>query len=225
MAQDPSVLSQSCVRCGVPNLRGSQFCNNCRLYLRDTTLTVERVTYNRRFWGSNLLEGLLMIATLFIGWLIWFWFTSKTGQSPAKRLLDIYVIRIEEGRNIGRGDAWVREVAVKMVLINWIAGALSGGLVGLIDAIWVLFDKDRQALHDKMLSQIVVYAPAGLPEAMRHTSPHQPSAEMRTLAADLAELARLRDAGMITAQEYEQRRARIVGGVAAQSGEMDDTPG
>jgi uncharacterized RDD family membrane protein YckC len=220
-----AMIADVCPRCGAQNYKQSLFCDNCRVYLRDDTQHVERVTYNRRFWGSYLLEGLLVLVTLIIGWFIWLWFTSKTGQTPAKRLLDIYVIKIDTGRSIGRGESWLREVAVKMLLINWLASNFTFGLAGIVDGVWVFFDKNRQALHDKMLSQIVVYAPAGLPEPMlrienappRYALPGAAPAtvaaapgSVQDTAAQLRELARLRDEGVITAEEYEAKRAALV---------------
>ena len=250
MVMSPLVLPL-CPRCNVANVRQSVFCDNCRLYLADATLHVERVTYNRRFWGSYMLEGLLMIVTLFIGWLIWLIFTSKTGQSPAKRLLNLYVVKLDTGRGIGQADSWIREVLVKILAVG--AAGLIIPFASQIDAIWIFFDKNRQTLHDKILSQIVVYAPAGLPESMQSmqfpppllTQPYAPAepsvyatppetpagapaagGSMQAMAADLQHIARLRDQGLISAQEYEARRARIVGGGATgAAAEGDDTPG
>lgn len=216
-------IAEVCPRCGVQNYKLSLFCNNCRLYLRDETHLVERVTYNRRFWGSYVLEGLLMFVTLFIGWLIWFIFTSKTGQTPAKRLLDLYVVKIETSRGISQGESWLREVVVKIIAINAIGIIIP--FAGLIDAVWIFFDKNRQTLHDKVLGQIVVYAPAGLPESIRHldSAPSQYAmpgsvstataapGSMQDSAAQLRELARLRDEGVITAEEYEAKRAELIG--------------
>lgn len=215
-----------CPRCGAQNYKDSLFCDACRVYLRDETQHVERVTYNRRFWGNSVLEGLLFVVTLGIGWFIWFIFTSKTGQTPGKRLLNTYVINVETGRNIGQGDAWLREVVVKWLAVG-AANGVSGGLAGLLDAIWVFFDKDRQTLHDKVLKQIVVYAPAGLPEDMRHMDlapPRYPApsltipgtaaaptpAHVSDVAGELRELQRLKDENLITAEEFEKKRAALV---------------
>jgi uncharacterized RDD family membrane protein YckC len=221
-------VTEFCPRCGTQNLAQSLFCNNCRLYLRDDAQYVERATYNRRFWGDYLLEGILFVLTLVIGWFIWFIFTSKTGQTPAKRLLNVYVVNVETGRGIGRGDSWLREIVVK-VLVLGVINSFTSGLAGLIDAVWIFFDKNRQTLHDKVLKQVVVYAPAGLPEAMQHmdyapavyqappiipsqtASAAPPStAGVQSIAEELRELARLRDEGMITAEEYEAKRAALV---------------
>jgi uncharacterized RDD family membrane protein YckC len=225
-----TALPQTCPRCNVPNQRQSFFCDNCRLYMLDSTNTVERVTYNRRIFGNYLLEGVLAVVTLIIGWFIWLIFTSKTGQTPAKRLLNVYVINLETGRRISQGETWLREVVIKLLVVNVVGLIIP--FAGLIDGIWAFFDKNRQTLHDKILKQVVVYAPAGLPESMQHeanapilyqappivpvqTVVADPGAAkqpetVQGLAQDLRELARLRDEGMITPEEYERQRAKLV---------------
>jgi uncharacterized RDD family membrane protein YckC len=226
MAAVTAAVPAVCPRCGAQNYKGSLFCDACRVYLRDPTMTVERATYTRRFFGDSVLEGLLVVVTLIIGWFIWFIFTSKTGQSPAKRLVNTYAINVETGRNIGRGDAWLREVVVKFLAVG-IANGITSGLAGLIDDIWLFFDKDRQTLHDKVLKQVIVYAPNGLPEDMQHmelappryiapgivpgqTAPPPAQPHVQDTAGELRELQRLKDEGLITDEEYERKRAALV---------------
>lgn len=226
----PSVPA-ACPRCQSPNQKGSVFCDVCRVYMRDTTLTVERATYTRRFFGNAVLEGLLFVVTLVVGWFIWMIFTSRTGQSPAKRLVNTYAINLETGRNIGQGDSWLREVVVKILVLGALNGVTSS-LAGLIDAVWIFFDKDRQTLHDKVLKHVVVYAPNGLPADMEYMEqaplryqvpsmipsgsggtpiPQQPPREpgVQDIAAELRELNRLKEEGLVTDEEYERKRAHL----------------
>jgi uncharacterized RDD family membrane protein YckC len=213
----------SCHRC---NMTGQQklFCQGCGLYLLDATGTVERVTFTRRFFGTDLLEGLLIIVTLIVGWLIWFGFMASTGQSPAKRILNVYVIDTETGKAVRAGRMWVRDPLLKIIVI--------GNIIpfgGLLDGLFVLFDGNRQSLHDKVVSTVVVYAPQGLPEAMRNESMMSQSTDPTALTGNsvaggstsegrstindvaerLRELARLREEGVITAEEYEQKRSEL----------------
>src|SRR5262245_13323214 len=118
-----------CPRCQAPNYKNGLFCDTCGVYFRDDTQTVEWVTYNRRFFGNYLLEGRLFVVTLGIGWLIWFIFTSKTGQTPAKRLLNCYPVNIETGRVIGRGEAWLREIVIKVIALG-VINSFTSGLAG-----------------------------------------------------------------------------------------------
>lgn len=162
MTMDPA-SSATCPHCQSPDQTGL-FCRTCGRYMADGTGTVERVTHTRRFFGDWLLESLLVTVTLFVGWLIWLYFTAKTSQTPAKRLLNVYIIDAKSGEPISAGRVWVRDVLVKIVLVtlaNFVAG-----IAGLVNGGWVLIDKDRQALHDKLVGTVVVYAPAGLSAEM-----------------------------------------------------------
>ena len=150
----------TCPHCDTPGQTGL-FCHSCERFMPDESGTLERVTYNRRFFGDNLLEGLLIVLTLVVGWLIWLFFTAKTAQTPAKRLLNVYILDSDTGRPVSAGKVWVREILVKLVLVGLVNAVT--GVAGLIDGLWVFFDRNRQTLHDKVVSTVVVYAPAGLP--------------------------------------------------------------
>jgi uncharacterized RDD family membrane protein YckC len=198
---------ETCSRCRTGG-QTKLFCESCGLFLPDDSGTVERVTYTRRFFGNSLLETLLLLVTLIIGWYIWLAMTASTAQSPAKRLLKVYVIDTDTLKAVSGGRMWVREVLVKQVLANLIG--LVTGVVGLVDSIWVFPDKNRQTLHDKLVSTVVVYAPYGLPEKLGGQGL---MAQQRPAVADVAEqlreLAKLRDEGILTPQEYEQKRSQL----------------
>ena len=186
------------------------FCSTCSRYTAAETGELEKVTYNRRFWGTYVLEGVLFLVTLIIGWYIWLIFTAKTSQTPAKSLLNVYTIDIETGQPISAGRVWLREVLVKQVLITVVGLVI--GVAWLIDAIWVLFDKNRQALHDKVVGTIVVYAPRGLPDDISLTPPTSRGAAVRPVkdtAEELRELGRLKDEGILTDEEYEAKRKSL----------------
>jgi hypothetical protein len=81
----------------------------------------------------------------------------------------------------------------------------AAGLVRLIASLWCLWDPDKQCGWDKVMSSYVAYSPTGDP-ARR---PQPQAADVGT-ADRLRELQRLREEGLITAEEYEQRRQRLV---------------
>lgn len=174
---------------------------------------VRRVTYTRRFFGDVLLEAVLVVVTLVIGWFIWLFFTAKTSQTPAKRLLNVYILDTTTGQPVSAGRVWVREFLVKTLLLN-ILSNLTLGIAVLVNYGWVLFDSDRQALHDKIMSTIVVYAPNGLPAslapAQAYTSTSPSAAEAKGVGEELRELVRLRDEGILTEEEYETKRKQLV---------------
>lgn len=205
-----------CPRCSAPNTLHGVFCANCNLYLRDASLTVERVTFTRRIFGSWLLEGVLLTLTLFIGWFIWLFFSAKKAQSPAKSLTSIYIVNLETGRAASAGEVWLRDVLLKMLVANLL------GIGQLIDLAWAFFDRDRQTLHDKAIKTVVVYAPAGLPEAMKYQprapalyaapslfSQNAPANTVAEIGEQLRELQRLHEDRLISDEEYERKRSDL----------------
>ena len=150
----------TCRHCSLPDQFGL-FCARCDVYMPDTTGTVRKVTYTRRFFAS-VLEGIAFVGTLVIGWYIWLLFSARYAQSPAKGTLHIFILNIDTGQPISAGRVWMREVLVKQLLVT--AANFVTGIAWFVDDIWVLFDRNRQALHDKVVNTVVVYAPDGLPE-------------------------------------------------------------
>lgn len=114
----------------------------------------------RRF-GAYLLEIPLTIVTLGIGYIIWMLIVWARGQTPAKQLLRMRVVRLEERRTANWG--W-------MALRNFVLGVLIGIPLGLIfpgfsiiwllaNAIALLVSRRNQALWDMMLKTVVVHDP------------------------------------------------------------------
>ena len=176
---------ENCPRCQTPRI-ASLFCKNCNLFLESQSTeaaalpaaAVERVTFTRRFFGDILLEGLLVIITLIIGWFIWLYFTAKTSQTPAKRLLNVYIVAMEQYPDMKvyapatAGKVWLREAGLKIVALG-ILDAFVSGIPTLVDYGWALFNPDRKAIHDEIAKTVVVYAPSGLvAQAATVTSPY-----------------------------------------------------
>ena len=114
----------------------------------------------RRF-GAYLLEIPLTIVTLGIGYVIWMLIVWARGQTPAKQLLRMRVVRLEERRAANWG--W-------MALRNFVLAILIGIPLGLIfpglsilwllaNAIALLVSSRNQALWDMMLKTVVVHDP------------------------------------------------------------------
>ena len=92
--------------------------------------------------GSFLLDLGLMIVTLFIGWVIWNLFTWKTGQTPAKRLLQQVVVDAKTGEVFTWSRMALREFAVKDAAGNIIGGA-TNGISFVVDSLFVFRDDRR----------------------------------------------------------------------------------
>ena len=104
--------------------------------------------------GAYLLEGVLVTVTLGIGWLIWAATTGPTGQTPAKRLLSLRVIRADTMQPAGLGRMfWVR---------GFLAGLVAGIAIPLTLGILLLmpfWDARNQNLWDKVSNTYVVNDP------------------------------------------------------------------
>ncbi|MEU8173959.1 RDD family protein [Microbispora hainanensis] len=92
-------------------------------------------------------DGLLVgvIGFLYYWLLQSFW----NGQTVGKRLFGMRVVR-ENGEPAGPGPIAVRQ-AVEIVL-GWLC------CLGLVNLAWILFDRRKQALHDKAAGTLVVDA-------------------------------------------------------------------
>lgn len=127
------------------------FCSACGVLASHPTSGDYAAPYLRRLAGE-LLD--LLIFLLLPIWLYWMWFTSREGQSPAKSLLDLYVIA-ESGQPITPQRMWVRELLIKRLLLGLI-GYLFTLLGPIINAGWILLNPDRQCVHDRMVGTLVV---------------------------------------------------------------------
>ena len=109
-----------------------------------------------RRMGGYLLESVIVIFTLGIGWLIWALIVYKDGQTPAKQVLGMRVVNLQTGRHASWGRMFLREFVAKFVVA--LLAALTLG-IGAIVYFWLLWDKDNQELWDKVVETIVVDDP------------------------------------------------------------------
>jgi uncharacterized RDD family membrane protein YckC len=97
-----------------------------------------------------LLDIGLAIVTLVIGYVIWSFFTYGKGQTPGKRLMKMRVVTLTDGMALGFWMTLLREWVIKGVLASLTFG---------ISYLWILWDPKNQALHDKVMSTVVVDDP------------------------------------------------------------------
>ena len=108
----------------------------------------------KRF-GAWLLDGLLIIVTLVIGWLIWWIIAMGKGQSPGKQLMKMRCVRVDENRVANYGEMAMRELVGKYLL-----GNVTFGITTLVGGIQIISDDNkRQALWDKIGGTTVVDDP------------------------------------------------------------------
>ncbi|HET7428256.1 MAG TPA: RDD family protein [Gaiellales bacterium] len=108
----------------------------------------------RRLSG-HLLDLILAVVTLLIGWLIWSLIVWARGQTPGKQLLGMRVISSDTQAVVGWGRMGLREVICKGV-IGLVAGIT---VIGTVLYLWLLWDDQNQELWDKMATTLVVDDP------------------------------------------------------------------
>jgi uncharacterized RDD family membrane protein YckC len=106
----------------------------------------------KRF-GAYLLEAVLVVVTLVIGWLIWSLIIWGKGQTPAKQVLHMRCVDQSSGRLATWGTMALRELVGKAILAN-----VTCGISTLVGAIMVL-GESRQGVWDKIANTVVVDDP------------------------------------------------------------------
>ncbi len=91
--------------------------------------------------GAGTLLGFL----LFVAYGVWALVLFARGTTPGKKLLGMKVVR-EDGRNAG---------FLTMLIREWIGKPISGMIFSL-GFLWILFDRDNQGWHDKLVRTYVV---------------------------------------------------------------------
>ncbi len=211
-----SAAAHLCVRCKRP-LGEGLFCQYDGTYVLDSEGTVVMASRGERLLAW-LVSGLILIFTLFIGWLIWWFIVAPRGQNPGKAVVGIRVIRTN-------GDA----VRTGGMFVRGLAGILAGLIPLYLDDLWILWDRDAQTLHDKLVNTVVVRAkgsekivetgglgqlPAGVTPPPAFAPPisfsSSPSRAGEAPDQALARLADLRQKDLISEEEYQEKRRAII---------------
>ena len=108
--------------------------------------------------GGYLLDALLAVVTLFIGWLVWSLVVWNRSVSPGKQLLKMKVVKKDSGRRASYGTMALRELVGKWLLVDVLIGSLCFVATVVLDFM-LLWDQDRQQLWDKIAGTIVVDDP------------------------------------------------------------------
>jgi len=104
--------------------------------------------------GAYVVDSVLMMITLGIGWLIWAVVLAPKGQTPAKKLLNLQVISANTVRPVGFSTMfWMRGV-----LAGIVAGPALFFSVGIV-AFMPFWDDHNQNIWDKVSTTYVVHDP------------------------------------------------------------------
>ncbi|NBP54327.1 MAG: hypothetical protein EBU67_08585 [Actinobacteria bacterium] len=100
--------------------------------------------------GAALLDALLMVVTLFIGWLIWSIVLWKQSTSPAKKMLGMVVLDANTG-----APASVKQMVMREVVGKWVVGSVTG-VVTLASIVMLWATPRRQTVWDYIGTTTVV---------------------------------------------------------------------
>ena len=159
----------NCPNCGRSEPGDALFCAGCYQFLA-APRGVQAAGLGRRV-VAWILDQILFVLLLIIGYLIWLLFTAGDGQTPAKRLLHIRAVRAD-GSPSDWGWTMLRELSVKIALFGILIRVvpLVGQIAWIADLLWAFWDRDRQALHDKVMKTVVIDEREYL-QARRETQP------------------------------------------------------
>jgi len=116
-------------------------------------IPAEALSSSGRRLLAHLLEGVLVLVTLGVGWLVWSVIVWGRGQTPAKQLMHMRCLDTRTGLAAGTGTMVLREGLGK-----WVLSSATAGLTMIIGGVMVLGD-GRQALWDKLANTVVVDDP------------------------------------------------------------------
>lgn len=108
-------------------------------------------------FAAYLVESVLVLLTLYIGWLIWASMVASKGQTPAKQVLGLRVVDATSGQPVGLGRMLFMRGIVAGLVASF-AVVLSLGIV-LFMPFW---DRNNQNLWDKVSGTRVVNDPANV---------------------------------------------------------------
>lgn len=148
-----SGMAAPCIACG-RSWGGGRSCQFCR-QVTGLPSGVYLSSPAKRL-GGYLVEGLLAVFTLGIGWLIWALIVYQNGQTPAKQLLGMRVVNLRTSARASWGRMFLREFVAKTAI--WLLCVVTAGF-GIIVYFWLIWDKDHQELWDKMAGTVVVDDP------------------------------------------------------------------
>jgi uncharacterized RDD family membrane protein YckC len=100
-------------------------------------------------FGAFLLDLLLCMVTLGIGYLVWALITWADGQTPAKRLLGHVVVDATTGVPLDWG-----RMALRQFVIQGLLGWVTFGIYFWVDSL-MIFGEGQRTLHDRMANSVV----------------------------------------------------------------------
>jgi uncharacterized RDD family membrane protein YckC len=104
--------------------------------------------------GAYLLEGLFVLVTLVIGWIIWALIVWGKGTTPGHQVLRLYFVNEKTGQTATWGHTALREFVMKG-LVGGFLSVITFGIYFIVDSLFVV-RPDRRTIHDMLSSTLVV---------------------------------------------------------------------
>jgi len=104
--------------------------------------------------GAHLLEALLGVVTLGVGWIIWSFIVWGKGTTPGHQVLKQYIVDEKTGETFGWGRMFVREFLIKGLLCG-VLYVITFSIFYFVDSLMVVRD-DRRSIHDRISGSLVV---------------------------------------------------------------------
>ena len=154
-----------CGNCGKENTDTATFCASCGGKISGGAAQsppasavggAELASIARRL-AARVLDTVIIVFTLYIGWLIWSFMVYGRGQSPGKQLVGIYAAPVDDPeRRLSWSSMFLREFVLKGLLFSFL-GTITSGIVWVLDYLWALWDGSghKQTLHDKVIQSSV----------------------------------------------------------------------
>ena len=108
--------------------------------------------------GALVLDSVIGLFTLYIGWFIWSLAVFGRGQTPGKQLVGIYAGQVGDPHiPLSWGSMFLREFVIKELLFGLLLNVATSGIVWAVDYLWPLWDGSghSQTLHDKVVGSSV----------------------------------------------------------------------
>lgn len=104
----------------------------------------------KRF-GAYLLDAVLIVVTLGVGWAVWSLVVWKDGYTPAKQLMRMRAVRLDTGTTASWAQMFLREFVGKGIVGAVVIPITLGILLFML-----LWDGKRQQVWDKVAGTVIV---------------------------------------------------------------------
>lgn len=103
--------------------------------------------------GASLLDALLFMVTLGIGWIIWSVVLLQQSTSPAKKMMGLVIVDVNTG-----APATMTQMVLREIVGKWVLGSVTG-VVALASFVMLFVTPNRQAVWDYIGTSTVVRRP------------------------------------------------------------------